>query len=148
MSGSVLNSWNGWWRTGECVRLKSGVGTRGRGEQAGLKSTKDPFGLGVHAMVGGSNSDTNCPEGVMMMDGVSGRTELSSDKRESPEPFLSPGTNTSSQIFPSTQLVLSQKGGKDCYSTVADWVVSHRQMSRTATQNRYRTTHVKHNLPA
>jgi hypothetical protein len=110
MSGSVLNSWKGSSRTGECVRVKSGEGKSGRGEHDGLKSRKDPFGLGVHAMVGGSNSETNSPEGVIMIDGASGRAALSSDKRESPDPFLSPFTNTSSQILPSTQLILSQKG--------------------------------------
>lgn len=88
------------------------MGTSGRGEHDGLKSREETFGLGVHAMIGVSNSDTNSPDGVMMMDGVSGRTEPSSDKRESPEPFLSPGVNTSSQIFPSTQLALSHRGGK------------------------------------
>jgi hypothetical protein len=96
-------------------------------------------------MVGVSNSDTNSPEGVMMMDGVSGRTELSSDKRESPEPFLSPGVNPSSQIFPSTQLILSQQGGKDYYSTVCE-VVCHPQMFQTATQNQYHTTALTTNL--
>ena len=103
--------------------MNSGVGGSGVGEQVRLNSKGVPFVLGVHENVAGTKFVRRSSEGVMMSVGVSGKIELSSDKRESAELFLSPQANISSHVFPSTQLVLSQRG-QDCYS-IADEVVSH-----------------------